>query len=268
MGGLKGKVVLMANVALIAGAGWKGAACRLKNVPSQTPEFLLPLIACPELLLPLGDGSTVLSRLAGQLQDRGFSLFISVGEPGCLFPTAARHYGGHRTLITKEAVRAGQMVSPWTEERVRYVQQFGCVVRQPNPDIGNCHTSFCSLLDAAGRDWDRWLLLCGDMVISGALLDEVLVYSSSCWFRLKDQILWFGKNGMRDYSSVVCTMAGTRSYDAGMVAKARVKEFYKSRRSSAIRFLDESELHHGTECVEIDHTYMYPDALDWIADNG
>jgi len=258
----------MANVALIAGAGWKGAACRISIVPPKTPEFLLPLITCPELLLPLGDGSTVLSRLAGQLQDRGFSLFISVGGPGCLFPTAARHYGGHRTLITKEAVRAGQVVSPWTEERIRYVQQFGCVVRQPNPDIGNCHTSFCSLIDAAGKGWDRWLLLCGDMVISNKLLDETLSYPSSCWFRLKDQILWLDSDGLKDYSSVACADSKTTSYDAGMAAKARIKALYKSWRSGAILFLDESELGHGTECVEIDHTYMYPEALDWISKNG
>jgi hypothetical protein len=254
----------MADVALIAGAGWKGAACRLKAVPPKTPDFLLPLIACPELLLPLGDGTTVLSRVADQLQDRGFSLFVSVGKPGCLFPTAAMHYGGRRTLITKEAFGIGRTVSPWTAERVRYVQQFGCAVEQANPDVGNCHTSFYSLLDAAGKDWDRWLLLCGDMVFSDALLDEMLSYARSCWFRLKDQVLLLDRQGVDDYKRAVAAGGTIRSYDGGMVDKVRVQSLYSSGRRGAVRFVDKSSLSHSEECVEVDHTFMYPEALEWI----
>lgn len=157
------------NVAIIAAAGWKGAGADFPGVPP----------GCPEALLPLGDGTTILSRQVRQLRERGFEPFIGVGQPGCRFPWWARHVV-EGNYVSKEGAEQGSVSSPWTEERVEYVRGLGTPVLCPDPDATSHHGTYRLVLDAAGWDWGRAFFSHGDMLISDGLLDDFLALPWPC----------------------------------------------------------------------------------------
>ena len=186
----------MTKVAVIAAAGWKAAGdSSLK--PDGCPDFLLPLEGCPNALLPIGGGETILSRLAGQLARLGFSLFVGVGRPGCLFPGWSRYraelWDHMRGTISEEAVRLGREVSPWTGERIRYIARFATSVPVPDPDRNNVHDTFCRVLDAAGTHHDRTLMMHGDTLVRNSVLEKVLDQPCPCQYELEEShpIFWF-----------------------------------------------------------------------------
>ena len=65
----------MRDIAIIAAAGYKAVSDAVGGMS----------IRCPEPLMPIGD-TTIVGRQAAQFRARGFTVFIAVGKPGCLFP--------------------------------------------------------------------------------------------------------------------------------------------------------------------------------------
>jgi len=252
----------MRKVALVAAAGWKGAGSKAPEDVLQTLPISSPLAGCPECLLPLGDGTVFISRLVAQLKSLGFSLVISAGRPGCLFPgTAHHHYDGGHPKITKEALKLGETISPWTDERIDFLRYFGNVVLVDNPDIGSCHDSYCQLIDAAGSDWDRWLLVPADSAFTMVLLEELLAEEPPCWFELADAVLWLDKIGVNAYRREAQKHIGSGNHNEGMRFKARFKK--SARQGIGIRFVEQDQVKYGTHQREVDFPAMYANVLRW-----
>jgi len=116
----------MKSIAIIAAAGWKGAG-----------EGFGKLVGCPEPLLPLGDESTIISRLATQLQQLDFEIVIPIGKLGYPYLSYAPFCPGVgiasslRNAMTAEGISLDS--SPWTQERFNYLSQLGKVIQIPNP---------------------------------------------------------------------------------------------------------------------------------------
>ena len=191
----------MRNVAIIAAAGWKGAGHGFKGQLADIPEICLPLETCPESLLPLGDGSTVLSRWVRQLRDHDFTaIFAVVGQPGCLFPTIRDVPGtAHHTTPEQAAVCATQ--TPWTWERLNYVASLATPILSPDPNYANFEDSYARGLDAIGSDWDRLLMLHGDTVVSDGLLQTTLAQEPSCFVELHPyhNLIWLTREHAEAY---------------------------------------------------------------------
>lgn len=163
----------MTDIAVIAAAGWKGAG------------HTTGMVDRPEALLPLGDGTTVVSRLAAQLKALGFTSIIGVGRPGCLYPRVAYFLtvGNPRQerFLPEDVAQVGRTVSPWTWEDVEYVARFAVPWIVPVPERGNWHNFAHTVLDAIGyRNWDRLFIVSGDYMFTDALLRDVVSCSPPC----------------------------------------------------------------------------------------
>ena len=171
----------MVKIAILAAAGWKAAGHGFEGQLSDVPKICLPLETCPESLLPLGGGNTVLSRLIRQLRAHDFSPILAVvGQPGCLFPTIRDRPGtAHHT--TEEQAQIGVTQTPWTHERLDYVASLAIPILSPDPNKANYEDSYARALDTIGWDWDRVLMMHSDTVISDDLLADALRQKAS-WF--------------------------------------------------------------------------------------
>lgn len=151
------------KIAVIAAAGWKGVGTAFPDVPR----------GCPESLLPIGNGETVMSRQAKQLKALGYRVFICVGQPGCLFPKWASIHCDSRHLITEDGAAQGRAESPWTWERVDYAAQFGYPILISNPDGTSRHRTNLTALEMLGpSDYDV-LLTAGDYLFTGKLIADI-----------------------------------------------------------------------------------------------
>ena len=168
----------MKKIAIIAAAGWKGGGSGTEYVAS------------PEPLLPLGNGETIISRLAKQLYyDFGFQIIIGAGMPGCTFRSFARFCPGCEISkeLEEELLAQGLTLddSPWTWEHISYLQELGGVALMPNPGIGNCHDTYCRIIDSAlPEKWDRLLMLHGDMMFTNKFLTDVFALPWPCQFSM------------------------------------------------------------------------------------
>lgn len=151
------------DIAIIGAAGYHGIGIDIPEAP--------PL--CPEPLLPIGEehGGTIVARLATQLRGVGFKPYIVVGKPGCMFPWHSRVYSEVYGFERDPAIDA---TSPWTQERVDYVAQFGEVILAPNPDGKAFTDSACLALEKIGYDWDRLIMSCGDHIYATGFLEDVV----------------------------------------------------------------------------------------------
>ena len=152
------------RVAIIAAAGWKaiGRNVGLQHIPGP--------------FLPLGDGTTIVSRLAGQLGNLGFEVFIAIGALGYPFGSYQLRWGsderGYNTP-SEEGLRSiglSPADSPWTTELYGQISQWGELVSIPDPGWGNQHDTFCVSLDRIGKQWDKVLLICGDTILDDSLI--------------------------------------------------------------------------------------------------
>lgn len=148
--------------AIIAAAGWKGAGYR-DGLPG-----------CPEPFLPLGDGTTVLSRTATILAENSFDVYIAMGKRGYPYKKYVRWVSANQPPeFNPDFPWDG---TPWTQSRFDYASQLGTVIEVPNPGGWTSHLdTFCEAMDTLGSDnWDNLLLLPGDMVIPRECLEYML----------------------------------------------------------------------------------------------
>lgn len=236
----------MKDVAIIAAAGWKGAGS------SYHP-------GCSEPLLPLGDGTTVLSRLVGQLRERGFEPFIGIGKPGCRYPFWA-HRMAERGYVPEDEARQGVDSSPWTEERVEYVRSLGTPIFCPNPDETSHHETYRIILNEIGTDWDRAFFSHGDMLIRDSLLDDYLALPWPCHivYRLHTWLILDPAA-----ASVYCDVA--RGHRERRMWDARDTE-PAARLHEVISLVDGDEAFPGRadEWMDIGRVCDYRRALEWV----
>lgn len=196
----------MVKIAILVATGWKGAGHKAP-IPEDTPGVCLPLHLCPEPLLPIGNGRTILSRTVDMLWARDFArIYIVIGEPGCLYPSARARQGVARNT-TEEQVAAGARQSPWTQERLNYVARLGTPILSENPDSGDYMDSYALALDTIGYDgWDRAWLQQADVLLSERLMDTILeIEGSASLFSLLPQhdIFQFGPEEGREFRQII-----------------------------------------------------------------
>lgn len=163
----------MTSIAIIAAAGWKGAGHRSGMADR------------PEALLPLGDGTTIISRLVNQLKALGFLSIVGVGRPGCLYPRVAEYLSGanprQERFMPEDVAHIGRTISPWKWEDVEYVAQFAVPFIVPVPERGNWHNFARTVFDIIGySNWKRLLLMTGDYVFTDAFLKDVVNCPCPC----------------------------------------------------------------------------------------
>lgn len=170
----------MRRKAIIAAAGWKGAG--------REEE----LAGCPECFLPLGNGTTSLSRLSAQLTNLDFDIYIAIGELGYPFGKYMWRYqkvpdgeGARSVDVFLEQMGLSPSDSPWTQERLDYAAQLGTVIQISNPGRGNSHDTFCIVLDMIGEEsWDDILMVQGDMVLPEKFLAQIVDLPKPCQYQL------------------------------------------------------------------------------------
>jgi len=235
-----------AKIAVIAAAGWKGVGTAFPDVPR----------GCPESLLPLLDGETVVSRQAKQLKELGYRIFICVGQPGSLFPKWASIHCDSRHLITEEGAKQGRVESPWTWERVDYVAQFGYPILIPNPDRGTRHRTNLIALDMLGpSDYDV-LLTAGDYLLTDELIADIAGLSVPHQYQHHQHavLLLNNKETVPVYRRLC--VGGGRTWNANKSARAlELEESVPLERFAAERY---------DEFMDIDVPAHYKKALWWI----
>jgi len=193
------------KVAIIAAAGWWGCGCLMDPAPPFTQDLLKPLAGCPEALLPLGNGETVLSRLARQLKELSYEVYIGVGEPGCLWDYGIRDrikFLGERGL-TEIAREFGHSKSPWNRDKVEYCKQFGKVVEIPDPDNWGKHRTFLRILEGIDEPFELIMLICGDSLFTNALIEEIDSRGSHIFFTEHDEVFVLNKAGVEIWKDII-----------------------------------------------------------------
>jgi len=167
------------KVAIIAAAGWKAIG---RNVG-------LPHVPGP--FLPLGDGTTVVSRLSTQLSNLEFEVFIAIGKLGYPFGNYQLRWGGDENgynIPNEEGLSSiglSPTGSPWTSELYKRASQWGKLISIPDPGWGNQHDTFCISLDEIGKWWEKVLLVCGDTLLDDSLIADIANRLSwPCQFQL------------------------------------------------------------------------------------
>lgn len=161
----------MDDVAIIAAAGWKGVGREVG------------LAECPASFLPLGNGTSTLSRLSKQFHRLGYDVLIAVGALGYPFKAyqprdeyLVQHAAGRSIESILEEIGVHPEDSPWTLERHAYAATLGEIVTMPDPGWSNMHDSFCRVMDYLGDNWQRLVLVCGDTVFSTPFLRDVFTF--------------------------------------------------------------------------------------------
>lgn len=150
---------------MIAAAGWKGVGYQER------------LADCPATILPLGDGTTILSRLVAQL--RGFEIFIAVGKlesTADSYPVRRIHFEHPKPESLEarlERLGVSSKMKPWTPERHEYIRRLGTIIPVEAGGF-SCHNTFCLVMDYIGYDWDRTLLIQGDNLFSTEYITKIV----------------------------------------------------------------------------------------------
>jgi len=144
-------------VGMILGAGWK-----LGKVAALAPFPIDP--TCPELLMPLGNGETIVSRLVSQLKLLGASdVYVAVGAPDTY------NLEAYEAQVARSSGYVPMGRAVWTWERVDEVRKLGVrIVPVNNPLIfGSRYESMRQLLLSVSgykRDVPNTFVLSGDYV--------------------------------------------------------------------------------------------------------
>jgi len=182
------------NIAVITAAGFKGVSTMFPKVPRL----------CPEPLLPLGEehGGTVVERLSKQLDQLGFKVFATVGEPGYRYTWRPIWNAGHFGFRDDPA---NVTESPWTKERLREMARYCAPITVPDPDRRCYHDSAFLALDQIGYEWDRCLIMQGDHLFTDSLLkDAVTLLPFPCQLR--------PSRGGRAFTVLMLTPEAAREY--------------------------------------------------------
>jgi len=148
--------------AIISAAGWKGSGASRG------------LAERPEPFLPLGDGTTSLSRSAKALSEKGYTVYIAMGKRG--YPYGSYIRWQETTILPEFDEDFPWDRSPWTQELYDYASKLGTVLEMEDP--GGWSTSLdtlCEAMDDIGREnWDRLFLTCGDMMIPRPCFEYII----------------------------------------------------------------------------------------------
>ena len=148
----------MSGTAIISAAGWKGSG------------FGSGLSGCLEAFLPLGDGTTTLSRAAMIFKKLGFAVCTAVVKRGYPY----KKYPVRRGTTPEDMGLSGDD-SPWAQERVDYAAQFGEVVEISDPAWASVYDTFCIVMDHLGKQkWNRLVLAMGDMLMEAGYLEAIM----------------------------------------------------------------------------------------------
>ena len=197
----------MRKVAILAAAGWK-AAGDSELCPPDAQECLKPLEGCPNALLPIGQGETVLSRTAGQLSSLGFEVWAGVGRIGCRYErwaASAKKAGYLKDTVSDETFALAKSESPWTKERISCVGSFAHVVEIADPDDHNCFHTYWKVMCEVRPGWDRLLLMHGDTLLRAEILESILRMPAPHIYVLsrKQDIFWLNEGSIPFFSRVV-----------------------------------------------------------------
>ncbi len=213
----------MVDTVCIVGAGWKCGMLEVRAAPSTIP------FRCPELLFPLGNGQTVLSRLVKQFRSFGAKNFlVGIGNPdNC--PTIPQEDILHK-LYGVSCPGYGQ--SPWTHARVKYVRSLGVgVVLMDNPlhfsGWATYRSIFGKLLKTGG--WEKAIGLSGDYVFNTAFLKNVIAnnaWPSMCWLEPVHELLFLTHDGLTRFVGFMDSHVNAKRQDylgGGCVWKDRIR---------------------------------------------
>lgn len=185
---------MIPDIAIITGAGWKPFNEACSKDPDIVPH------RTPELLWPLGDGHTVLSRLAAQFRAIGIQrIWAGVGEPGHS-PTRAVEDRQGQAWGFDRLEGYGEPV--WTRERISYVESIGVggfTVRDPHAVGKTCWNTLAEILDyLSEHSWQRLLICAGDYIFKTAYLYRLIreaVYPSQVWLWPKHSVEFLDYQG-------------------------------------------------------------------------
>jgi len=138
-------------IAIITAAGWKGAG-RERGLPEV-----------PECFLPLGDGTTTLSRMATGLSSLGFSVHIAVAPLG--YPFSA---------YWPKFMLDDLPESPWTQEILDYAGGLGTLIEIENPGRSGSHDTICKAMGMIPDNWERLFIARGDMLLQKGGLQKIV----------------------------------------------------------------------------------------------
>ena len=166
--------------AIISAAGWKGSGIDVG------------LAGCPESFLPLGNGSTPLSRTAGMLSDAGYTVYIAMGKRG--YPYSRYIRWTLTSFLPEFSDDFPWNGSPWTQERYDYASEIAEVIEVRDP--GGWSTSLdtlCEAMDAIGKEkWENLFLACGDMVMPEPCFKYILSQEIPFIFSFTAYHVYFG----------------------------------------------------------------------------
>ena len=201
--------IMIPDIALIAAAGWKPAdEWRLRGkwrdiVPLRTPE----------VLWPLPDGQTVLSRYCAQLNKIGVgAIFVGVGNPDNSPTESIEHR--HKARCGAEVSGHGNPV--WTHDKIEYIRGLGCYplfIEDPMAPKKCCWTTIVDMLDmldAGGTMWDTLMTLMGDYVLKTSFLEERMANClppEQIWLLPKHSFEFLGRASARRFASFLKTIA-------------------------------------------------------------
>ena len=185
---------MIPNIAIITGAGWKPFNETNTSDPDIVPHRV------PDLLWPLGDGHTVLSRLAAQFHGVKIKQVIAgVGAPGSS-PKAVEDY---QQGIWNTDYLEGYKKPVWTQERIDYIESLKvqpALMDDPHARGKTCWTTLIPILEALLKQdgWERLVVCAGDYIFKTAYLHKLIgdaVYSSQVWLWPKHSVEFLNRRG-------------------------------------------------------------------------
>lgn len=233
---------------ILTAAGWKGSGRGVEAPPG--PKICYPLKGCPESLLPIGNGETVLSRTVKQFQANGFRDFaIGVGKPGYEFP--------------------GSNHCPWTAERISYIAQLGEIVFMPDPyNHTHWHTA-ATVLEQCRGGYDASLILLADFVLTDQFVKLIAAMprpSELLERVLGSSMFWLDKKGGDAFIEAAWRDWGNKSRRDGSFRIRSKATMVKALRGAGVPLLNiESILKcDGFAWRDVDTTASYRGILEWL----
>lgn len=251
------------KTAIVLAAGWKGAGCRKVDVPN-CQDCLKPLATCPEPLLPLGDGSTSLSRLSRQFRELDFEVIIAVGKLGCLYPRYAGDAGG-RSI---SRVLAHQMLreSPWTKGRLQFAAEYGNLVTIDEPDGGTRFNSACCSIEACLQRGpvSRLFIVHGDFLFSDRLFREIVNLPFPFYLHLfgGEEVFFLDEGGIQIYHRIAPRERLSENYFESKRAMIKPRRLLcETLALAGVNLLNVKSLTYGREWQDLDTWRAYNRAL-------
>lgn len=158
----------------------------------------------PELLWPLGDGHTVLSRLAAQFRSIGIGYVVAaVGKAPS--PTVAVENRQQQIWGYEHLPGYGQSV--WTQASLDYISSLGVnsyLMEDPHAAGKTCWTSLATMLVGLPPQmkWKRLIVCNGDFIFKTAYIHKLIenaAYPSQVWLWPKHSVDFFDREGAKTF---------------------------------------------------------------------